>query len=75
MPNTGSVSPVVHEAASEVDFGAGQQITLVVTLNPFGCEEASNDTMSIASWGLELGYAWQATPAVELFVTGLWQQD
>ena len=42
--------------------------------NPFGCEEASNDTMSIASWGLELGYAWQATPAVELFVTGLWQQ-
>ena len=42
--------------------------------NPFGCEEASNDTMSITSWGLELGYAWQATPTVDLFVTGLWQQ-
>ena len=42
--------------------------------NPFGCEEASNDTMSITSWGLELGYAWQATPAVDFFVTGLWQQ-
>ncbi len=42
--------------------------------NPFGCEEASNDTMSLTSWGLELGYAWQATPEVSLFVTGLWQQ-
>lgn len=42
--------------------------------NPFGCEEVSNDTMSITSWGLELGYAWRATPTVELFVTGLWQQ-
>ncbi|MEO8197758.1 MAG: hypothetical protein ABI689_13665 [Thermoanaerobaculia bacterium] len=42
--------------------------------NPFGCEAASNDTMSITSWGVELGYAWQATPTVDLFVTGLWQQ-
>ncbi len=42
--------------------------------NPFGCEEASDDTMSITSWGIELGYAWQATQKVELFVTGLWQQ-
>lgn len=42
--------------------------------NPFGCEEASNDTMSITSWGLELGYAWQATPTVDLFVSGIWQQ-
>ncbi|MDQ1346637.1 MAG: hypothetical protein QG573_6 [Acidobacteriota bacterium] len=42
--------------------------------NPFGCEEASDDTMSISSWGVELGYAWQATPTVELFVSGIWQQ-
>lgn len=42
--------------------------------NPFGCEEASNDTMSLTSWGVELGYAWQATPAVDLFVSGLWQR-
>lgn len=42
--------------------------------NPFGCEEASSDTMSITSWGLELGYAWQATPTVDLFVSGIWQQ-
>ncbi len=42
--------------------------------NPFGCEEASDDTMSIASWGVELGYAWRATPTVELFVSGIWQQ-
>jgi hypothetical protein len=42
--------------------------------NPFGCEQASNDTMSISAWGLELGYAWQATPTVELFASGIWQQ-
>ena len=42
--------------------------------NPFLCEAASNDTMSITSWGIELGYAWQATPVVDLFVTALWQQ-
>ena len=42
--------------------------------NPFGCEESSNDTMSISAWGLELGYAWRATPMVELFVSGIWQQ-
>ena len=53
---------------SEVDAGDDP------VANPFGCEEASNDTMSITSWGLELGYAWQATPEVDLFVTGLWQQ-
>jgi hypothetical protein len=43
--------------------------------NPFGCEAPSDDTMSITSWGVELGYAWQATSAVDLFVTGLWQQE
>jgi hypothetical protein len=42
--------------------------------NPFGCEEASNDTMAITSWGLELGYAWQATPKVDLFLSGIWQR-
>ncbi len=30
--------------------------------NPFDCQEISNDTMSISSWGVELGYAWAATP-------------
>jgi hypothetical protein len=53
---------------SEVDGGDDP------VANPFGCEEASNDTMSLTSWGVELGFAWQATPAVDLFVTGLWQQ-
>ena len=53
---------------SEVDAGDDP------AANPFGCEQASNDTMSITSWGLELGYAWRATPTVDLFVTGLWQQ-
>jgi hypothetical protein len=43
--------------------------------NPFGCEAPSDDRMSITSWGVELGYAWQATPAVDLFVSGLWQQE
>ncbi len=42
--------------------------------NPFLCEEVSHDTMSVTSWGLELGYAWRATPQVELFVSGIWQQ-
>ena len=42
--------------------------------NPFFCEEVSNDTMTVTSWGLELGYAWRATPAVELFLSGIWQQ-
>ncbi len=53
---------------SEVDAGDDP------VANPFGCEEASNDTMSLTSWGVELGYSWQATPEVSLFVTGLWQQ-
>ncbi len=42
--------------------------------NPFLCEEVSNDTMSVSSWGLEVGYAWRATGEVELFFSGLWQQ-
>ena len=42
--------------------------------NPFLCEEVSNDTMSVTSWGLELGYAWRATPKIELFVSGIWQR-
>ena len=53
---------------SEVDAGDDP------AANPFGCEQASNDTMSITSWGLELGYTWRATTTVDLFVTGLWQQ-
>jgi len=42
--------------------------------NPFLCEAVSNDTMSVTSWGFELGYAWRATPKVELFFSGIWQR-
>lgn len=42
--------------------------------NPFLCEEVSNDTMSIDSWGFELGYAYRPAAAWELFASALWQQ-
>lgn len=42
--------------------------------NPFLCEEVSNDTMSIDSWGAEVGFAWKASDSIELFVSGLWQR-
>jgi hypothetical protein len=54
---------------SEVDAGDDPEG------NPFGCEAASDDTMSLTSWGIEIGYAWQATSSVDLFLSGLWQQQ
>ena len=42
--------------------------------NPFLCEEVSNDTMSIDSWGAELGFAWRAGETVELHLSGIWQR-
>jgi hypothetical protein len=42
--------------------------------NPFACEEPSNDTMSITSWGIELGTAFRVGERTELFLSALWQQ-
>ena len=43
--------------------------------NPFGCEEASSDTMSITSWGLELGYAWLGFVLARFPFTRAWGEQ
>lgn len=40
--------------------------------NPFRCEEVSNDTLAIDALGAELGVAFAASPAIELFASALW---
>jgi hypothetical protein len=42
--------------------------------NPFACEEVSNDTLSVANYGVELGLAFAVGERAELFVSGIWQR-
>lgn len=65
---TGEINGDISCPANEVAAGDDP------IANPFGCEEVSDDTMSIDSFGVELGVAWRAGEAVELFVSALWQQ-